>query len=177
MAAASWTVPPTSAHLLSTVRHHSSAYSRQSLSLGSSVVWSLVASACSGLREARFGSPARDWSWAPAVEPQILAARPVRTTANDETMSPLASSKMNSHKEDRKCSQTNKVFIRREKKGKYLWIDRWGRLREKICFLVVVWITYIDISSRFPFGQSSCLPGSESVFGLSPEVICVLQLL
>lgn len=71
---------------------------------------------------------------------------------------------MNSHKET-ESSQTNKVFIRREKK---VCVDRqMGQAQKKFASLWLFESLTWSISSRFPFGQSSYLPGSESIFGLS----------
>lgn len=71
---------------------------------------------------------------------------------------------MNSHKET-ESSQTNKVFIRREKK---VSVDRqMGQAQKKFASLWLFESLTWSISSRFPFGQSSYLPGSESIFGLS----------
>ena len=66
-------------------------------------------------------------------------------------------------------NETSKVFFRR-KRVQQVWIDTWVDSRKSLSrMLMVVWITFMGISSVFPLASHYDFPGSQSIFGVSQD--------
>ena len=132
--------------------------------------WSRRASACSGL-EWGLGSQSETEAGSRQWRHQILTARPV---VGDKGPDPSALQKRISTKTE--STEASKVFIRREKRVQYVWIDTWADSEGESlsCALVAVWIIFLGLFSSFPLANQFDLPGSQSMFGVSQDPpLCV----
>jgi len=127
--------------------------------------WSRVALACSGL-EWGLGSQSEIEAGSRQWRRQILATRPV---VRDKGPDPSALQKRISTETE--STEASKVFIRREKRVQYVWIDTWADSEGESlsCALVAVWIIFWGLFSSFPLANHFDLPGSQSIFGVSQD--------